>query len=127
MCPDILESTLVCFATLYTDMTSIYKNFSYRVFYSVSMIEFFIHIEFFFMMILTAEKKNFLSKGALLEKFRNVCSEVVPSARLYLSGATIAQDRTLLKELQITHIVNVAGDSCKNAFPLEFKYITFLS
>lgn len=75
---------------------------------------------------LDQDDEVFIPKEALLEKYRNVCSEVIPYARLYISGISVAQNYSVLREIGMTHLVNVAGDTCKNSFPDQFRYLTFV-
>lgn len=66
------------------------------------------------------------TKEALLTKYRSICTEVVPAGRLYISGAPVAQSHRLLQQAGITHIVNMAGDTCKNYFPNSYRYVTYV-
>lgn len=72
------------------------------------------------------EEEPLLSKGTLLDMYRNICTEVIPGARLFISGSPVSQNYSLLREIGITHIINVAGDTCKNMFPDRFNYLTFV-
>lgn len=71
------------------------------------------------------EEEAELSKETLLEMYRHTCSEVVPGARLYISGVSVSQNYQLMKDFGITHIINVAGDTCQNSFS-EFHYLTYI-
>lgn len=66
------------------------------------------------------------SKDVLLERYRAVCSIIAPGERIYISGSYVAQNYKLLREKRITHIVNLAGDTCQNFFRSEFSYLTFV-
>ena len=44
---------------------------------------------------------------------------------MYVAGQQIAYNETKLKEIGITHIINMAGDACENMFPEKFKYLTY--
>ena len=44
---------------------------------------------------------------------------------LYVGGRTIACDLPTLRGCGITHIVNLVGDLCDNAFPGEFEYVKY--
>lgn len=66
------------------------------------------------------------SKEGLLDRYRHVCSEVIPNGRIYISGALVSQNYSLLQDTGITHIINVAGDSCRNFYRDSFHYLTFV-
>jgi hypothetical protein len=57
-------------------------------------------------------------------KFKNICSEIIPSF-LYLGSDCIAKDKNKLLENGITHIINSAGDYSPNYHDGNFKYLTF--
>jgi hypothetical protein len=44
---------------------------------------------------------------------------------MYLSGRGPTQDLELLKEVGVTHILNLAADVCENCFPEEFCYKSY--
>eukprot|EP00697_Spironema_sp_BW2_P009468 gnl/Spiro4/24340_TR12094_c0_g2_i1.p1 gnl/Spiro4/24340_TR12094_c0_g2~~gnl/Spiro4/24340_TR12094_c0_g2_i1.p1 ORF type:complete len:258 (-),score=53.43 gnl/Spiro4/24340_TR12094_c0_g2_i1:131-859(-) len=49
-------------------------------------------------------------------------SEITPN--VFLSGQGPAEHKQMLKDLGITHIVNVGGGDCPNLFPRDFRYHT---
>lgn len=49
-----------------------------------------------------------------MQKFKNDCSKIIEG--LYLSGEKIAKNEEILKQNNITDIVNCAGDYCENWF-----------
>lgn len=62
-----------------------------------------------------------------LKKFENTkdtCSCIIPE-QLFLSGSQVSNNRLLLLQLGITHILNCAGNFCQNAFPELFTYKTY--
>ena len=59
-----------------------------------------------------------------MDRFKNECSEILPNF-LYLGGYVIAEDRHMLESNGITHILNCAGDYCKNRFMDELSYKTY--
>jgi hypothetical protein len=44
---------------------------------------------------------------------------------LYVGGVIVAKDYALLKEHGITHVINCAGDVCRNYHPEHLLYQTF--
>jgi len=44
---------------------------------------------------------------------------------MYISGKEVAYNKTILKGNGITHILNLAGDLCKEKFPDDFDYKTY--
>ena len=44
---------------------------------------------------------------------------------LYVGGEQIAYNREILKQIGVTHVINCAGDVCKNKFPEDFTYTTY--
>jgi hypothetical protein len=48
---------------------------------------------------------------------------VFPS--IFVSGVDIAKNRQKLHEHGITHIINCAGDVCRNYHPEQFTYQTY--
>jgi hypothetical protein len=63
-------------------------------------------------------------KQVKMDHFKDVCSEVI-NGFLFLGGYSIAENKAVLKEHGITHIINCAGDYCQNKFPEDFKYKTY--
>jgi hypothetical protein len=57
-------------------------------------------------------------------KFKQICSEILPSF-LYLGSDFLAKDKSILLEYGITHIINSAGDYSPNYHDEDFKYLTF--
>eukprot|EP00300_Choanocystis_sp_HF-7_P012036 c17719_g1_i1.p1 GENE.c17719_g1_i1~~c17719_g1_i1.p1 ORF type:complete len:425 (-),score=92.10 c17719_g1_i1:537-1811(-) len=49
------------------------------------------------------------------------CHEITPE--IFLSGYVVAQNKALLKQHGITHILNVAGGNCANCHPNDFTYL----
>jgi hypothetical protein len=72
------------------------------------------------------DEYNCESKATLLDRYRNVCSEIIPGARIFLSGVAVAQNYNLLKKMKITHILNVGGDTCCNTFHNDFHYLMIM-
>ncbi|KAJ1614589.1 dual specificity phosphatase [Cryptosporidium canis] len=60
----------------------------------------------------------------VIKKYRTICSEII-EGRLYLGGYQLACDWERLQEKRITHIINVSGDTCKNAFEDRLEYRTY--
>ncbi|EAS01558.2 dual specificity phosphatase domain protein (macronuclear) [Tetrahymena thermophila SB210] len=60
----------------------------------------------------------------LIKIFAKICSEITPNF-LYVSGEEVANNKQKLKQNGITHIINCAGDVCKNTFPEDFVYKTY--
>lgn len=58
------------------------------------------------------------------DKFKQICSEIIPDF-LYLGSDFLAKDKEILKKHGITHIINSAGDYSPNYHEGEFKYLTF--
>jgi len=56
-----------------------------------------------------------------LDRFRGVCSEVLPY--LYVGAELVARDEDLLKQHGITHIINCAGTVIENFHEDSFKYL----
>lgn len=59
-----------------------------------------------------------------LAHYQGQCSEIIPGF-MYLGGYIVAQNRELLEEHGITHILNCAGDYCQNRFTDDLKYKTY--
>lgn len=68
--------------------------------------------------------KNTSVAEARNDKFKQICSEILPSF-LYLGSDFLARDKDLLVEYGITHIINSAGDYSPNYYNENFKYLTF--
>jgi hypothetical protein len=62
-------------------------------------------------------------KIAKMAHFSDICSEMAPS--IFVGGVEIAKNRAKLHENGITHIINCAGDVCRNYYPEQFTYLTF--
>lgn len=62
-------------------------------------------------------------KEIKLKFYDGVCSQV--DEVLFVGSDTVARDIHKLKENGITHIINCAGNVCKNYFPDDFTYLTF--
>lgn len=65
-----------------------------------------------------------------MKHFAEQCSDIIPVIEiiqevLYVGGELIANSFDILKYSGITHIINCAGDVCKNNFPSDFTYLTF--
>ena len=58
-----------------------------------------------------------------LEYYNEKISEMAPG--VFVAGELVAKNKDLLKEYQITHIINCAGNVLDNFFPDEFKYKKF--
>merc|ERR1711998_576317 len=56
-----------------------------------------------------------------LNKYNHVCSQVLPF--LCVGAQTVAEDKQLLQQSGITHIVNCAGSVLENFHPKDFKYL----
>lgn len=63
------------------------------------------------------------SSADLLRHFDPICSQILDF--IYLGGKTVADDKYVLKQNNISHILNCAGSVCANKFPEEFTYKTF--
>lgn len=63
-------------------------------------------------------------KKLKIQYFAETCSEVVKDF-LYVGGEQIANNRDVLKELCVSHVINCAGDVCVNRFPHDFEYTTY--
>jgi len=61
---------------------------------------------------------------AKIDYYSKICSIVLEDF-LYVAGQRIAYNETHLKEIGITHIINMAGDACENMFPDKFNYLTY--
>eukprot|EP00300_Choanocystis_sp_HF-7_P034752 c4772_g1_i1.p1 GENE.c4772_g1_i1~~c4772_g1_i1.p1 ORF type:complete len:800 (+),score=151.76 c4772_g1_i1:284-2401(+) len=57
-----------------------------------------------------------------LDESSQQCHEITPE--MFLSGHLVAQNKDLLKQRGITHILNVAGGDCPNYHPNDFTYLT---
>jgi hypothetical protein len=68
-----------------------------------------------------AAKSEEQLKGEKLEKYRFVCSQILPY--LFVSGEEVATNCALLKSHGITHVVNCAGITVPNLFPQDFMYL----
>jgi hypothetical protein len=55
------------------------------------------------------------------EYYKRICSEVIDDF-LYLGSDCIAQDRDILKQYGITHVINCAADYSANYFDEHIKY-----
>eukprot|EP00656_Telonema_subtile_P057008 TRINITY_DN9276_c0_g1_i1.p1 TRINITY_DN9276_c0_g1~~TRINITY_DN9276_c0_g1_i1.p1 ORF type:complete len:732 (+),score=142.29 TRINITY_DN9276_c0_g1_i1:106-2301(+) len=56
-----------------------------------------------------------------LDKYNHVCSQVLPY--LFVGARKVAEDKELLQQCGITHIVNCAGMVMENCHPESFKYL----
>lgn len=56
-----------------------------------------------------------------LDKYNHVCSQVLPY--LFVGAQKVAEDKELLKQCGITHIVNCAGTVIENCHPDDFAYL----
>ena len=63
-------------------------------------------------------------KKLKIQYFAEICSEVLKDF-LYVGGESIASNREILKEIGVTHVINCAGDVCRNKFTTDFTYLTF--
>lgn len=75
------------------------------------------------------ENPDYMSKSTSVaearnNRFKNICSEILPSF-LYLGSDYLAKDKDILLEHNITHIINSAGDYSPNYHEEDFKYLTF--
>lgn len=59
-----------------------------------------------------------------LARYEGDCSEIIPEF-LYLGGYIVAENRELLSEKGITHVLNCAGDYCQNRFVGDLIYKTY--
>lgn len=59
-----------------------------------------------------------------IQKYHDVCSEVVPK-QIYISSYKVASDLSVLERNEITHILNLAADNCDDRFPDKFTYATY--
>ncbi|CAG9322140.1 unnamed protein product [Blepharisma stoltei] len=73
------------------------------------------------------ENNHYLSekekKQIKLDFYDKICSELDDG--LYVGSDRVARDLNLLKANGITHIINCAGNVCKNYYPDDFAYLTF--
>ena len=60
-------------------------------------------------------------KQEKLIKFSKICSKITDN--IFLSGEEVASNLELLKENNITHVLNCAGHYCSNFFQDEFEYL----
>jgi len=58
-----------------------------------------------------------------LRFFKKDCTHIKNG--IFVSGRVIANNRQVLQEKGITHILNTAGDACANYFPSDFQYLRF--
>ncbi|CAK63622.1 unnamed protein product (macronuclear) [Paramecium tetraurelia] len=63
-------------------------------------------------------------KKLKIQHFAEQCSSVIPNF-LYVGGEQIAYNKEVLKQIGVTHVVNCAGDVCKNKYPDDFFYQTY--
>ncbi|CAD8182181.1 unnamed protein product [Paramecium pentaurelia] len=63
-------------------------------------------------------------KKLKIQYFSEQCSSVIPEF-LYVGGEQIAYNKEILKQIGVTHVINCAGDVCKNKFPNDFSYQTY--
>ncbi|KAM3134971.1 hypothetical protein pb186bvf_012971 [Paramecium bursaria] len=63
-------------------------------------------------------------KKLKIQYFAEICSQVIGDY-LYVGGEQIAYNREILKQIGVTHVINCAGDVCKNKFPEDFTYTTY--
>jgi protein-tyrosine phosphatase len=74
------------------------------------------------------DKRHMLRPSELkqmeLQKYHDVCSEIVPK-QVYVSSYKVASDLAVLQRHGITHILNLAADICDNRFPDKFFYSTY--
>lgn len=59
-----------------------------------------------------------------LAHYEGHCSEIIPGF-MYLGGYIVAENRDLLAQNRITHVLNCAGDYCQNRFPDDLQYKTY--
>jgi hypothetical protein len=59
-----------------------------------------------------------------LAHYEGHCSEVIPNF-MYLGGYIVAENRELLAQNKITHVLNCAGDYCQNRFVGDLEYKTY--
>ena len=62
-------------------------------------------------------------KEMKMQYYSEVCSEICPG--LYVGSDNVARDAHKLKSLGVTHVINCAGNVCKNYYPGEFTYLSF--
>eukprot|EP00013_Stygamoeba_regulata_P006041 CAMPEP_0177639568 /NCGR_PEP_ID=MMETSP0447-20121125/6090_1 /TAXON_ID=0 /ORGANISM="Stygamoeba regulata, Strain BSH-02190019" /LENGTH=747 /DNA_ID=CAMNT_0019141603 /DNA_START=122 /DNA_END=2365 /DNA_ORIENTATION=- len=62
------------------------------------------------------------AKKKKLDYFDTIASKITDN--IYLGSETVSRNRKLLKQLNITHILNCAGTACPNSYPTEFDYKT---
>jgi len=55
--------------------------------------------------------------------YSEICSEMYKN--IYVGGVDIAKNISKLREAGITHIINCAGDVCRNYYPEQFTYQTY--
>lgn len=58
------------------------------------------------------------------EQYKKVCSEIIDDF-LYLGSDNVAQDKQILGDVGITHVVNCAADYSANYFEGSLSYKTY--
>ncbi|KAL4486728.1 hypothetical protein ABPG72_022203 [Tetrahymena utriculariae] len=75
-------------------------------------------------LIIQEQEGEKINTTKMIKIFGQICSEITPNF-LYVSGEDVANNKQKLKQNGITHIINCAGDVCKNLFPEDFVYKTY--